>query len=161
MPTFPTPMSHPHFKLTGASPADAGPIFDLYKELFHGHIQQIWGWDETWQRLNFEEEWKTARTWRIESQDRLVGYLQQKEENDFIYLLSVAIIPDFQGRGIGREIMLGFQRMAEELGQPLRLSVFRTNPRALSFYLNLGFRVAEEAPEFHRLEWLPETKDVG
>lgn len=83
----------------------------------------------------------------------------KKEESDFIYLLSIAIIPDFQGRGIGREIMLGFQRMAEELGQPLRLSVFRTNPRALSFYLNLGFRVAEETPEFHRLEWLPETKD--
>lgn len=78
MPMFPPPMSHPHFELNGASPADAGPIIDLYKELFHGHIQQIWGWDEAWQRLNFEEEWKTARTWRIESQDRLAGYLQQK-----------------------------------------------------------------------------------
>jgi ribosomal protein S18 acetylase RimI-like enzyme len=143
------------FELHEAEPSDAEPIYALYESLFRHHIEQIWGWDEAWQRANFTEEWQMARTWRVESQGRLAGYIQQKNEQDFVYLLSVAIIPDFQGRGIGRQIMAGFQDEAARLGQPLRLSVFRTNPRALSFYQGLDFRVTEETEAFHRLEWLP------
>lgn len=154
-------MSSPHPELQEAVSGDANLIFEIYKELFLSHIETIWGWSEAWQRLNFDEEWKAARTWRIESEGRLAGYIQQRDQPDYVYLLSVAILPDFQGRGIGREIMRGFQKKAAQLGQPLRLSVFRTNPRALSFYQNLGFRVTEETPEFHRLEWLSAPEKEG
>ena len=152
-PPFSMPPSD--FELHEAAASDADPIYGLYESLFRHHVEQIWGWDEAWQRENFAEEWEVTRTWRVESQGRLAGYIQQKNEQDFVYLLSVAIIPDFQGRGIGRQIMGRFQEEAAKLGQPLRLSVFRTNPRALSFYQGLGFRVTEETDAFHRLEWLP------
>ena len=136
---------------------DAERIYPGYKALFHSHVEQIWGWEEAWQRQNFAEEWEGARTWWIESQGQLSGYLQLRNGADFMYVLSLGILPDCQGRGIGRRIMRSLQEDAASLAQPLRLSVFRTNPRALSFYQALGFHVTEESEAFHRLEWLPEV----
>lgn len=144
------------FELKPANEADDGPIYLLYKDLFQSHIEQIWGWDESWQRENFTKEWEEARTWRIESEKQLSGYLQLRNEADFMYVLSLGILPAFQGRRIGREIMVSLQEEATSLGQSLRLSVFRTNPRALSFYQALGFGVTEETEAFHRLEWRAE-----
>lgn len=150
-------MTHSDFELRLAREADGEPIYGLYKELFQSHIEQIWGWDENWQQENFAKEWEEARTWWIESQGQLSGYLQLRNGADFMYVLSLGILPDFQGRRIGREIMQSLQGEAAGLGQPLRLSVFRTNPRALSFYQGLGFRVTEETEAFHRLEWRAEA----
>ena len=138
-----------------ASAADALAVYFLYKALFQEHIEKIWGWDETWQQGNFAEEWQVAETRCAYSGSRLAGYVQLKREPDHLYLLSVALGPDFQGRGIGRRIMLGFQEEAAHAGLPLRLSVFRTNLRALAFYKSLDFRVTAETEEFHRLEWCP------
>ncbi|QJE97400.1 GNAT family N-acetyltransferase [Luteolibacter luteus] len=145
------------FELQAADESDAEPIYELYKELFQNHIDQIWGWDENWQKENFAKEWEEARTWRIDSQGQLSGYLQLRDEADFMYVLSLGILPAFQGRRIGRVIMRSLQQEAAGKGLPLRLSVFRTNPRALSFYQGLGFRVTEETEAFQRLEWLEEA----
>jgi ribosomal protein S18 acetylase RimI-like enzyme len=144
------------FELQAADESDAEPIYELYKELFQNHIDQIWGWDENWQKENFAKEWEEARTWRIDSQGQLSGYLQLRDEAGFMYVLSLGILPAFQGRRIGRVIMRSLQQEAAGKGLPLRLSVFRTNPRALSFYQGLGFRVTEETEAFQRLEWLEE-----
>lgn len=141
------------FELQAAEESDAEPIYLLYKELFQNHIEQIWGWDEGWQQENFVKEWEEARTWRIDSRGQLLGYLQLRNEAEFMYILSLGILPEFQGRRIGRVITRSLQQEAAGRGQALRLSVFRTNPRALSFYQGLGFRVTEETEAFHRLEW--------
>lgn len=146
-------MSCRDFELQPASEADVGPIYSLYRDLFQSHIEQIWGWDESWQRENFTKEWEEARTWRIESEKQLSGYLQLRNEADFMYVLSLGVLPAFQGRRIGHRIMVSLQEEAASLGQSLRLSVFRTNPRALSFYQALGFGITEETEAFHRLEW--------
>ena len=151
---IPKPMISRDFELRPATLDDAARIYRLYKKLFYSHIHQIWGWDEAWQRENFAKEWDEARTWFIDSRGQLSGYLQLRDEPDFMYVLSLGILPDSQGCGIGRRIMVSLQEEAGRLGQPLRLSVFRTNPRALSFYQGLGFRVTEETEAFHRLEWL-------
>jgi ribosomal protein S18 acetylase RimI-like enzyme len=51
------------------------------------------------------------------------------------YLCSLAVAPDFQGRGIGRQIV---ERMRERLGPEVALMVHSV-PGAKSFYESLGF----------------------
>jgi len=141
------------FEVRDAEPADYEHVFDLYGALFREHIEQIWGWDEAWQIANFAEEWRTARTRVIVVEGRIAGYIQLKLEADHSYLLSLGIAPTSQGGGIGRRIMEDLMGETVRRGVPLRLSVFRTNPRALKFYEVLGFQVTEATAEFHRLEW--------
>jgi ribosomal protein S18 acetylase RimI-like enzyme len=145
----------PSFELRAATLDDREAIFALYERLFRHHIDQIWGWDPAWQTANFAEEWRIARTKMIIAGGELSGYLQLKSEPDHDYILSLGIVPDSQGQGIGRRLMSDLKRDAAERSLSLRLSVFSTNPRALKFYETLGFRVTDVTPEFHRLEWHP------
>ncbi|WP_367871551.1 N-acetyltransferase family protein [Luteolibacter sp. Populi] len=141
------------FEIRDAEPADHEIVFDLYEALFRHHVEQIWGWNQEWQIANFAEEWRRARTSVILVEGAIAGYLQVQLEEDHSYLLSLGILPASQGVGIGYRIMEDLMDETALRGLPLRLSVFRTNPRALRFYEALGFQVTEATPEFHRLEW--------
>ncbi|WXL27123.1 hypothetical protein WG219_06625 [Ectopseudomonas mendocina] len=37
-------------------------LFTLFRAAFHTHVQEIWGWDESWQRSNLEKEFASAET---------------------------------------------------------------------------------------------------
>ena len=28
-------------------------LFEIHRAVFYSHIEQIWGWDEDWQKANF------------------------------------------------------------------------------------------------------------
>ncbi|MDB6080147.1 MAG: hypothetical protein JWO82_3894 [Akkermansiaceae bacterium] len=148
-------MTTPPYELRVATDADRPPVYRIYGELFRGDIERIWGWDETWQRENFAAEWGASETRIIEVAGRLAGYIQRQFREDHDYLLSLGLIPEMQGRGLGSSIMRGLQKEAGMRGLALRLSVFRTEPRRLPFYQGLGFRVTETAEAFWRLECLP------
>lgn len=143
------------FEIRDAGSDDYEAIFGLHEALFKEGIEMIWGWDESWQRENFAEEWRTATTRSLFLAERWIGYVQLKKEADCHYLLCLAVMPDFQGMGIGRSVMNGLQAEATRSELPLRLSVFRTNPRAERFYEGLGFQVSGTNGDLIRMEWLP------
>lgn len=58
--------------------------------------------------------------------------------------MRLAILPDWQGRGIGSEIVRHLVERARELGSALTLQVHKANPRAARLYESLGFRPTEE-----------------
>lgn len=145
----------PFFEIREASAEDYEPLFDLHVALFKSQIEEIWGWDEVWQRGNFAEEWSCCRARVIESGGGLVGSVLTKQEPDHLYLLSIGLIDGFQGKGIGGAVMKALQNEAFELSLPLRLSTFRINPRALAFYQRLGFRITGVTETSDKLEWLP------
>lgn len=143
------------FEIRDAGSDDYEAIFGLHEALFKEGIEMIWGWDESWQRENFAEEWRTATTRSLFHAERWIGYVQLQEKPDCLYLLCIAVMPEFQGMGIGRSLIAGLQVEAARCALPLRLSVFRTNPRAERFYEGLGFRVSGNKEELVRMEWLP------
>ena len=151
----------PSFDIREASADDYEPLFNLHAALFKAQIEQIWGWDEVWQRENFAEEWSCCRARVIESAGRPVGCVLTKQETDHLYLLSIGLIEGFQGKGIGGEIMKALQNEAFELSLPLRLSTFRINPRALAFYQRLGFKITGATETSDKLEWHPLSDICG
>jgi len=59
-------------------------------------------------------------------------------------LVGIQLLPEFQGRGIGSDLILRELAHAKALGKPLRLQVLRANDRARALYERLGFRVVGE-----------------
>ena len=151
----------PSFEIREASSGDYEWLFDLHVALFKSRIEQIWGWDEVWQRGNFALEWNSCRARVIESAGRLVGSVLTKQEPDHLYLLSIGLMDGFQGKGIGGEVMEALQNEAFELSLPLRLSTFRINPRALAFYQRLGFKITGATETSDKLEWHPLSDICG
>jgi ribosomal protein S18 acetylase RimI-like enzyme len=60
------------------------------------------------------------------------------------YLYYVAVAPDRQGTGLGRQVVVAAEDWLEQTGaQKVRLMVRTTNTAVLGFYENLGYADVE------------------
>lgn len=122
-----------------ATQADEPRLFEIHKSVFRNYIEQIWGWDEDWQRYNFKEECAASVTSVIEVDGWIAGYLQVRYEDNRILLQNIALASGFQGKDIGTRLVKGLQQEATLQNKPVELGVFRSNSGAIRFYRRLGF----------------------
>lgn len=114
-------------------------------------IEKTWGWDEFWQRNDFERRFKEYLVSIIEAGGRDAGGLWLESFPDLIYIADLQVLPELQGRGIGTSVLEGLIEQASARGVPVELSVLQVNPRARSLYERLGFRVMDEGNPFIRM----------
>jgi ribosomal protein S18 acetylase RimI-like enzyme len=66
-----------------------------------------------------------------------------EDDRELIFIRMIFLLPEFQGRGIGAELLQGEVARATEAGKQLHLKVIKINP-AKKLYDRLGFVVVEE-----------------
>jgi len=116
-------------------------------------VRQFGSWDEHEQDRLFEEGYRTAlgplwwakpdeTPWEILLFDGVpCGYLNVVEEPSYIALLEIVILPAFQSRGIGSELLRELTNRARAAGLPIQLQVLLMNDRAKKLYERFGFDV--------------------
>ncbi len=139
--------------LSPAKEDDRKVLFEVHREVFGPHIEQIWGWDEEWQRTNFAAEFNSTDTSVIEVDGSVAGYFQVRDEPDRIFLQNIALSSEFQGKGVGAELVEQLQQRAATRGVALDLSVFRTNSSAQRFYKRCGFWIVGKTDAFVEMSW--------
>jgi ribosomal protein S18 acetylase RimI-like enzyme len=72
-----------------------------------------------------------------------------------IRLLDIAILPEFQNRGIGAALLGSLVAESERRGLPLRHMVFKLNTAALRFYHRLGFSQIDDVGAYIHMERRP------
>jgi GNAT superfamily N-acetyltransferase len=77
-----------------------------------------------------------------------------------IRLLDIALLPEFQNRGIGTHLLSALIAESNRTRKPLRHSVFKFNADALPFYQRLGFRMTGESAAYVFLERSPDPDDL-
>lgn len=142
--------------LRPAGIADQNVVFGLHVRVFRKHIEEIGGWDNTWQVSNFMKQWLDVQTEIIVQDSETLGYLQTRREHDHLYILNLAIDPRFQSQKLGSIAVEVIKQRAELLGYPIKLSVFRTNLRVTEFYKRLGFEVEAETETGIKMQWQPD-----
>ena len=60
-------------------------------------------------------------------------------------LSAMFVSPDFQGKGIGKQLM----NKAKSLRNKLLLTVYRENPKSINFYKKCGFGIIKEKVDDH------------
>ena len=68
-----------------------------------------------------------------------IGRILVLRPPDHMRLVDIALLPEYQGRGIGSELLRELAAQADKAGVPLRLRVEKTNPGARRLYERLGF----------------------
>jgi GNAT superfamily N-acetyltransferase len=113
-------------------------------------------------RMQFESQANSYRSQFPQSEHTIViageepaGRIWLDEGTNVIKVLDLALLPQFQSRGIGTKLMKGCQERARKAGKPLRHSVLKWNSEAISFYLRLAFTPCGGDEFFLQLEWLP------
>ena len=88
---------------------------------------------------------RDCRTWVAVIEGEIVAHAIIESETKSIWLESLAVDPNFQGRGIGTALVV--QGLAGEQSgdvRPAGLSVSSKNPSALHIYRKMGFQVIAE-----------------
>ena len=118
-------------------------------------IEETWGWDEEWQRRDFERRFSEYLASVIESGGRPIGGLLLEPRPDSIYIHEIQVLPEWQGQGVGTAVVRQIIEQAVSRGASVTLSVVQANPRARQLYERLGFEVTAFETPFFRMRFSP------
>ena len=102
-----------------------------------------------------------ARKLKVQAELFLVGYLEDKLIASVMagydghrgWINYLAVHPDFQARGYGKQLMNNVENRLRELGCPkINLQIREANNKVLSYYLKLGFFEEKRISMSKRLE---------
>ena len=114
-------------------------------------IEKTWGWNEAWQRRDFDRRFDEYVVSIIEVEGQASGGLVLESKPDSIYVHELQVLPECQGQGIGSAVVQLLLEQATSRGCVVALSVVQANPRAKELYERLGFVVTNVEPPFLRM----------
>lgn len=138
-------------QLRPGSAADRDFLYALHCTTMREVIEQTWGWDDAWQRADFERRRAAYLVSIIEVDDRDVGGLWLEWRPDSLYIHELQVLPEFQSKGIGTAVLGKVIEQASDRRLPVTLSVVAANPRAKALYERLGFNVTGVEAPFIRM----------
>ncbi|WP_216824663.1 GNAT family N-acetyltransferase [Paragemmobacter aquarius] len=132
------------YTLRPADVQDAAFLRELEAEAMRDHALALWG---RYLPVEYPTLFDLEKTRIVSVAGVPAGNLTVESGPDHLRLRKLYLVPDVQGRGLGKLLLGVAQREAAAAGLPLRLSVLRPNRRALAFYLREGLQVTEDTGE--------------
>lgn len=122
-------------------------------EWAEGQKEQFLRWQFDLQRREYDVRFPDAAYDIILFDGRPAGRMWVGADAGQIRLLDIALLPEFQNRGIGTLLLRDLIEHARREGKPLRHMVFTLNNDAQRFYERLGFVVIEDFGAYKHMEW--------
>jgi GNAT superfamily N-acetyltransferase len=142
---------------------DAPFLLALYGSTRADELAQVkWGegqqesfllWQFELQRREYDARFPDAEYDLILVDERAAGRIWIGRDDEQIRLLDIALLPEFQNRGIGTLLLRRLIDEAARVNKPLRHMVFVLNNDAQRIYQRLGFVVIEDLGAYKHMEW--------
>lgn len=130
--------------IRNARATDSEFVFAVKKVAFREYVEQIWGWDDTYQRDLHDRRFAAQDIRIIRFHGTDVGFLSTRNTPDTFMVDQLYILPEYQGKGIGAACMKRIVDDANLEQKPVTLQVLKINTRATAFYQRLGFTIVDE-----------------
>jgi len=114
-------------------------VFELNKINMKKYVETIRGWDENNERGDMKKKFTPGIDQIIQVGGKDAGVLRVLETEESIKLDHIELLPEFQSRGIGGEII----KDLISKNKPVSLQVLKQNP-AVELYKTLGFEIVGE-----------------
>ena len=124
--------------LRQATERDRSFFWQVHRTAMRAPVEATWGWDEAFQESYFNQHFSTSDHSVVVVDGVDVGFVCVIRREDCLYLAKVALLPTYQGKGLGTELVRAVLDQARRLGLPVRLQVLKAN-RARALYERLGF----------------------
>ena len=118
-------------------------------------------WQFEMQRREYDARFPDARYQLILIDGEPAGRFWVGEDDEEIRLLDIALLPQFQKRGVGTILLRELMKEADGAGKRLRHMVFVLNDNAHRFYERLGFVVIEDVGAYKHMEYRNQGQDAG
>ena len=124
-------------------------------EWAEGQKEMFLRWQFDLQRREYETRFPDA-DYRVIVIDRQpAGRIWIGADDEQIRLLDIALLSEFQNRGVGTALLERLKTEAQTAGKALRHMVFVLNNNADRFYERLGFKQIEDFGAYKHMEWRP------
>lgn len=124
-------------------------IYQVKKEVYQKYVEECFEtWDEELQRSLYNQFIETEKDnlYIIQLNGKDIGFYNGKTLEDGSYEIgNICIIPEYQGRGIGTQVLKDIMKIHEN--QDLHIQYFKQNPVG-KLYKKLGF-VHDYEKKFH------------
>ena len=138
-------------------------LFSVYASTRRSEVAAF-GWTEVQQnaflrmqydmrRRSYLMQYPQAENSVILCDDARTGSIIVDRTPDHISITDIAVLPEFQGRGIAGQIIEELQHEAANAGVPVVLSVDKGNLKARKLYERLGFEAAGETELSIEMSW--------
>ena len=113
-------------------------------------------WQFDLQRREYDTRFPDADYHIILVNQQRAGRIWVGSDNEQIRLLDIALLPEFQNRGVGTALLQRLITRAGNAGKALRHMVFVLNNNAERFYERLGFKKIDDFGAYKHMEWRKE-----
>ncbi len=137
--SFDTDIQLKNYTLQRAKEEDSLFFYELKKLVLRHYVETIWGWDEEFQIGFHRDNYHPEDTFIIKVGEEPAGTVEVREDDEKIFICSLYIHPDYQGRSIGTSIVKDYLASAALQHKKTDLEVLRLNTRAIELYKRLGF----------------------
>ncbi|EAQ67456.1 Histone acetyltransferase [Marinomonas sp. MED121] len=140
-------------------------IFPMVKNALFPYVDAVYGWNDEFQQARLRNDYEPAwYHWLYDGDDRvgmvcfkyLGSFLEPSSDSALersLHLHLVIILPEYQGRGLGAEVMNHLGQLARQnTCNKITLSCFIENQRAVKFYQTLGYQIILEEEHFFSFE---------
>ena len=142
------------YKIRIATPDDHDLIYALKAESVRPYVEKIWGWDEDYQKKDFDSDFSNIEQFHvIEIDNSLVGFVQYYFEYPYFEVVEIHLLLEYRGKGIGSDILRNLQKVCVAQDRKIRIGCFKENHWAKQLYEKLGFIQAEETDTHFILEY--------
>lgn len=132
------------YLLRDATINDINFILDIRRETIKKYIDDIWGWDEHYQKNDFVENFMPELN-RIITLDGVdIGVLEVNDDVNELSITEIELLHAYQGKGIGTAILKGEIEKAVEMNKAINIGTFKSNTNAIRLYERLGFKIISE-----------------
>ena len=108
------------------------------------------------QRHGYRQQYPASQDAIILAQDKPCGRVWLDfSQPEYLHLLDIAILPEYQGTGLGTAVLQQMMEQARHARKPMHLHVARLNVGAFHLYCRLGFEVTAEDEVYWELMWRP------
>lgn len=122
-------------------------------EWAEGQKEMFLRWQLDLQRREYGARFPDAAYDVILVDEQPAGRIWVGADDEQIRLLDIALLPQFQNRGVGTELLRRLIKEAAKQGKVLRHMVFVLNNNAERFYERLGFERIEDFGAYKHMEW--------
>ena len=140
-----------------ANKTDLDNIMLMYKSCVKGMLaNDIDQWDENYPNAEVIMEDLIAQTYFVAEENSIIigginidqnqdkTYLEidwEDKKNQFLVVHRLAVKVEFWKKGIGKKLMIFAENLVVEKGlKSIRLDTYSGNPKAMEFYINLGYQ---------------------